>query len=332
MEKSVVTQHSSAPRPPHLGPDSRPTGSGGSFVPGGYRRRPRLFRGPSAWGIGGIVLGLVLGVAGTSWLEPATAGRVVEGGPTEAQRTSAAQPDISEVEESNLEAANAHLELRIAGVDARLAELAAELRAREPLPNLLGLPVAEVEALAEELGWQLTVEKARSEKPKGTVLSQEPAAGTLMGLGTSFTILVAKPRPPRMPNLVGQMPADAEAVAEQFGWAVTVTGQSSSLPAGTILSQTPSAGTLIRGAGALTIVIAKKPPAPESASPEEATPVPASSCHSSYAGACLKGDASDYDCAGGSGNGPYYVEGPVTIVGADVFDLDSDGDGVGCES
>jgi hypothetical protein len=38
----------------------------------------------------------------------------------------------------------------------------------------------------------------------------------------------------------------------------------------------------------------------------------------------------DYDCAGGSGNGPLYT-GPVTVVGPDEFDLDREGDGVGCE-
>ena len=53
-------------------------------------------------------------------------------------------------------------------------------------------------------------------------------------------------------------------------------------------------------------------------------------CHPSYSGACLKPDASDYDCAGGSGNGPYYT-GQVRVVDADVFDLDRDGDGWGCE-
>lgn len=54
-----------------------------------------------------------------------------------------------------------------------------------------------------------------------------------------------------------------------------------------------------------------------------------SSCHSSYSG-CLKVGASDYDCAGGSGNGPYYT-GKVKVIGPDVFDLDRDNDGWGCE-
>lgn len=53
------------------------------------------------------------------------------------------------------------------------------------------------------------------------------------------------------------------------------------------------------------------------------------SCHPSYSG-CLNPDASDYDCAGGSGNGPHYT-GPVRVIGPDVFGLDRDRDGWGCE-
>jgi hypothetical protein len=52
-------------------------------------------------------------------------------------------------------------------------------------------------------------------------------------------------------------------------------------------------------------------------------------CHPSYSG-CLRADASDYDCIGGSGNGPYYT-GKVRVIGPDVFGLDRDGDGWGCE-
>lgn len=40
---------------------------------------------------------------------------------------------------------------------------------------------------------------------------------------------------------------------------------------------------------------------------------------------------SDYDCEGGSGDGPGYT-GPVTVVGSDDYDLDRDGDGRGCQS
>ncbi len=52
-------------------------------------------------------------------------------------------------------------------------------------------------------------------------------------------------------------------------------------------------------------------------------------CHPSY-DPCVP-IASDVDCAGGSGNGPEYVRGPVRVIGPDVYGLDRDGDGIGCE-
>jgi endonuclease YncB( thermonuclease family) len=39
----------------------------------------------------------------------------------------------------------------------------------------------------------------------------------------------------------------------------------------------------------------------------------------------------DVDCAGGSGNGPRYRDGPIYVSGDDPYDLDRDGDGVACE-
>lgn len=39
----------------------------------------------------------------------------------------------------------------------------------------------------------------------------------------------------------------------------------------------------------------------------------------------------DYDCAGGGGDGPYYVRGPFRLTGPDIYDLDRDGDGIACE-
>ncbi|MEV0284114.1 MULTISPECIES: G5 domain-containing protein [unclassified Kribbella] len=55
-----------------------------------------------------------------------------------------------------------------------------------------------------------------------------------------------------------------------------------------------------------------------------------SGCDPNYSGGCVP-IASDVDCSGGSGNGPEYVRGPVTVVGDDVYDLDRDSDGLGCE-
>lgn len=53
-------------------------------------------------------------------------------------------------------------------------------------------------------------------------------------------------------------------------------------------------------------------------------------CDSNYTGACVP-IAGDVDCRGGSGDGPKYVAGPVRVVAHDIYDLDADGDGWGCD-
>lgn len=54
-----------------------------------------------------------------------------------------------------------------------------------------------------------------------------------------------------------------------------------------------------------------------------------SGCDPNYSG-CVP-IASDVDCSGGSGNGPEYVAGPVRVIGSDIYRLDADHDGLGCE-
>jgi hypothetical protein len=56
---------------------------------------------------------------------------------------------------------------------------------------------------------------------------------------------------------------------------------------------------------------------------------PASDCNPNYSG-CVP-NASDVDCAGGSGNGPAYLSGTARVTGDDVYDLDRDNDGTACE-
>jgi len=67
------------------------------------------------------------------------------------------------------------------------------------------------------------------------------------------------------------------------------------------------------------------------AGPRPAVPAQQNSdCHPNYSGACVP-IARDVDCAGGNGNGPEYVQGPVYVIGEDVYELDREGDGVACE-
>lgn len=68
------------------------------------------------------------------------------------------------------------------------------------------------------------------------------------------------------------------------------------------------------------------PPPPTTAAP---VPLASGNCHPSY-DPCVP-FASDVDCLGGKGNGPAYT-GRVTVIGYDEYDLDADGDGIGCDN
>ena len=80
-----------------------------------------------------------------------------------------------------------------------------------------------------------------------------------------------------------------------------------------------------------TTAITASPPPPPSPAPAPVpapAPAPPSGCHPSY-DPCVP-IAPDVDCRGGSGDGPDNT-GTVTVIGPDVYGLDGDSDGVGCE-
>jgi hypothetical protein len=69
-----------------------------------------------------------------------------------------------------------------------------------------------------------------------------------------------------------------------------------------------------------------EPPPP----PPPTTTAPEPDCTPGYDPCIPPGP--DVDCAGGSGNGPRYVEGPIYVTGDDPYGLDSNHDGIACAS
>jgi hypothetical protein len=92
-------------------------------------------------------------------------------------------------------------------------------------------------------------------------------------------------------------------------------------PAGEVVTMQPV--NEVTAIGTKVVAVPKPAPAPAPA------PKPAVGCSPHYTG-CVP-IASDVDCAGGSGNGPAYVAGPIQVVGSDIYDLDRDGNGIACE-
>ena len=123
--------------------------------------------------------------------------------------------------------------------------------------------------------------------------------------------------------MVGEGKASAVRNLKDAGFRVkTTTRTRTSGPDGVVLSQSPRGGARVEPRSVVRIVILDVERPPDASESRNCTP--------GYS-PCLP-PASDYDCAGGTGNGPEYVDGPVRVTGADPYDLDRDGDGVGCQS
>jgi hypothetical protein len=169
-----------------------------------------------------------------------------------------------------------------------------------------------------------TARPATSESlPPVTTTTSLPATSTSPPTTTIATVEV--------PKLVGLRQASAKAALAGRGLRARVTYRSTaSDPAGTVISQSRGTGAGVLPDSRITMVVAKAPPPPTTAPPPPTT-TPARSCDPSYPDVCLDPDALDYDCAGGSGNGPRYVNGPIRVRPPDPFDLDREGDGWGCE-
>jgi PASTA domain len=168
-----------------------------------------------------------------------------------------------------------------------------------------------------------------------------PASTSSFSLPTvATTVATTSTAPPTtiekvvVPRLVGMRLARAKVSLADRGLTAKVTYKSTArYPVGTVISQSRKAGAEVLPDTTVGVVVAKAPPPPPSTAPPAPPPTaPPRSCHSSYEGECLKVGIGDYDCAGGSGNGPNYVQGTVRVVGPDEFDLDRDGDGWGCET
>ncbi len=101
-------------------------------------------------------------------------------------------------------------------------------------------------------------------------------------------------------------------------------------------TQSVAGATAQKSPGSSATTTAESSSGASATSPSPASPAAPSTprvakCDPGYAPQCLDPSISDYDCQG-EGDGPYYVQGPVTVIGNDRFGLDtSDHDGVGCE-
>ena len=133
-----------------------------------------------------------------------------------------------------------------------------------PLPELTGGTLEEAKngLNAADMALGPVTEHFNEEAPAGTVLSQDPAAGTAVRHGTPVSLAVSKgPEPIPVPSVVGRDEDDAVGAIEAAGLQADVAREevfSREIPKGAVASQAPAAGTLTRG-DTVTLTISKGP-------------------------------------------------------------------------
>ena len=130
------------------------------------------------------------------------------------------------------------------------------------MPDVDGKSVDDATAELEAAGFDVSVQtKLTNQAPKGTVVFTAPLPGSSVEVGDTVTLTVAKPLP-KIPNVVGKTLANAKRALKNAGFEVgKVTQQTSSKKKGTVISQSPDAGTSARPGRTVSLVTAKPAPA-----------------------------------------------------------------------
>jgi eukaryotic-like serine/threonine-protein kinase len=131
------------------------------------------------------------------------------------------------------------------------------------LTDVDGLSAAKAAAQLRKAGFKPTTKAQASSSVKtGLVIATEPPAGTEIQVGSSVTLLVSSgPAPVRVPDLVGQSQAAAEADLSNAELAVGTVNQkvSSTQTAGTVVAQSPTAGSSLHAGEKVGLTVAQAP-------------------------------------------------------------------------
>jgi serine/threonine-protein kinase len=148
------------------------------------------------------------------------------------------------------------------------------------VPKLTGLPQGDAEQRLSALGLRPDESRKESTRPPGTVLAQDPGAGTTLRRGDTVHLTIAKARP-QVPDVSSSHPTldDATKTLTDAGFRVRTRQEpSGSVPAGSVVRQFPDPGTPRSTGATVTLVISKgaatPTPTPSPSPTPSATPSP----------------------------------------------------------
>jgi beta-lactam-binding protein with PASTA domain/predicted Ser/Thr protein kinase len=150
------------------------------------------------------------------------------------------------------------------------------------IPTVTGLSYTRAAEQLREAGFTPVRRDVESSEPKGVVLDQDPAPGSLHPPGTEVTLSVSTGESTTaVPDVTGQDETSARASLENEGWTVAVRDTATEDPAedGIVISQNPAPGAEAEPGSTVTIVVgrlelAEPPPPPPPSPPPPPPPSP----------------------------------------------------------
>ena len=134
--------------------------------------------------------------------------------------------------------------------------------------DVKGMPLAEAKDALDAQGLRVRVTRSPSERPRGTVLRQAPAAGSEVVRRTVVTLAVSAgatepsqaPERAHVPGLVGLPASEAVSAIRDAGLEARIRLVTSSEPRGTVVDQTPAEGSEVADGTTVQLEVAKARP------------------------------------------------------------------------
>jgi hypothetical protein len=198
------------------------------------------------------------------------------------------------------------------------------------VPSVVGMRVSEARRTLRASDFRLILKSEVAQERRGQVIDQTPAAGEEQPPGTQIILTLSKgwPRVPSFDTIGGVALTRARSQLRRAGFRLDnvihrYDNYYSLYAPDRVFASSPRSYRRVPPGTAVTLFIAK-----------------AFRCTPGYLPCLvphLQGFGNlrilaDYDCAGGTGDGPYFVYSTVRVTGDDEYELDgNDNDGYGCE-
>jgi beta-lactam-binding protein with PASTA domain len=130
--------------------------------------------------------------------------------------------------------------------------------AKSTVPQVVGIREQAAKFQLQQAKLATVVVRRNAAKPRGIVLEQKPKGGVSVPQGSPVTIVVSNgPAAGKLPDLVGLAAADAAKQVTDLKLAPVLKQVSSKEAPGTVVAQTPAAGTLAKPGSKVVLDVAK---------------------------------------------------------------------------